>query len=820
MSGIPQTTEISSGNQLSSSSQETSAIPTITNEKDKSPYQSIYPELPKLDLAFATVETPSVEPVTPPIAPAKEPSTSYFAADVRTIAPINQTGVAVSNPSEEKEFGNSDQPEKIHHRTVTFATNVEQREIPPEDYEDQSYFKEMPSTQLTQEEDNSGKKDLNSHEEHFAYSKSGPQTPSEKQTIQSSSTAHDGAPPTQFNAYHYLSAVGETKVQETSEKPKQDLEFNAFEAMSSTKKVESSMRENLKPKTEEKDMSYNVFTSLSREKPLENSGKAEKSPGELNAYHLLTKEDGALESFENQKEPAKTASEELNVYKVITASEKKSAEQDNRHSALKEQPVDTSEELNIYKLLSQSLFSEANSDKTSQDVAEADESYNVYNLLSKSEDMKPDSEQKKSHVPQENFNVNKLFSQNDSNEAISKELGQAKAVTEEAYNVYDLLKKSVDTTTDLSQKNASAPPEDLNVYKLLSQKDTIQPKSNKADQINQKTEEPYNAYDLLKQSDPSRGSANATDTSSTEETKDFNAYDALVKFSSPAFEPVTKDQSSATAKTEDYNAYELLQKVAAKSADEKNESEISSKNFNAYNLIAASEKTKNNSSTQPKEESETEQELETKVKQVVAEVQEAAVLRLEETPLQVETEIQKTYLESNTMSYKPKEFHSTMAPIVGGYAMVNKPKHIDKAYRQNSLEDKELRMEPTPLCRSVMPQKPKHLEQTPTAKPVVVDPQLVKENHSESFIHQRKTTSPVEVKERSISPTKKVNVTLPTSNEISVKVVSNTQFSVDFNKSSVSVEKTNEDSKSQLRKLNEESKLRLGQEDSINESEA
>ena len=137
------------------------------NEDAKSPTHSIYPELPKLDLGFTIAVTSSS--TTPPTALADDPVTSYFAPDERSGSPkVNQLDSSSVKLSSDHKEDKPEHSEKLHHRTVTFAENVVQREIPPEDYEDEVDFDEMPTVQLTL--DNNAQRKMKAHdsEEHFS----------------------------------------------------------------------------------------------------------------------------------------------------------------------------------------------------------------------------------------------------------------------------------------------------------------------------------------------------------------------------------------------------------------------------------------------------------------------------------------------------------------------------------------------------------------------------------------------------------------------------------------------------------------------------
>ena len=112
-------------------------------------YKKLYPTLPSAsgeelkDSEVATQENPEESPL-PEKPRTPTPSTEEVSeknTEEHSISPESATTIPVAQDAQD-----DDGLDKKSHRTVTFATDVQQREIPPVGYEDQSYFHDVNNT--------------------------------------------------------------------------------------------------------------------------------------------------------------------------------------------------------------------------------------------------------------------------------------------------------------------------------------------------------------------------------------------------------------------------------------------------------------------------------------------------------------------------------------------------------------------------------------------------------------------------------------------------------------------------------------------------
>ncbi|XP_076820145.1 uncharacterized protein LOC143465635 isoform X2 [Clavelina lepadiformis] len=209
-------------------------------------YKKLYPTLPSAsdeeikDSEVATQENPEESPL-PEKPRTPTPSTEEVSeknTEEHSISPESATTIPVAQDAQD-----DDGLDKKSHRTVTFATDVQQREIPPVGYEDQSYFHDVNNTDEA------------------------------KQPLSGS----DEQP--EFNGYSLISSSGSqdvsTKINQlnSAEKESEDVEdFNAYTVLQNAQS------------TSQDDSHVNMEVNLPEETNGKTDGDEEK---EFNSYELL-----------------------------------------------------------------------------------------------------------------------------------------------------------------------------------------------------------------------------------------------------------------------------------------------------------------------------------------------------------------------------------------------------------------------------------------------------------------------------------------------------------------------------------------------------
>ena len=450
---------------------------------------------------------------------------------------------------------------KIHHRTVTFAANVEQREIPPEDYEDQSYIKEMPPAKLAG--DNETGINLESNDCTISEKSVEKQQMLEPSISELKDVHMADVKPEEESYEVFDSAKFNISTSVSNQNLNQNETFNTF----------SLLINDTTPKTLDKrqklcntvtDLKYDSFTVLSSPEAVE----VQNVPQAFS--NAVTSQNQIFDSFtvvpnqseQNQERVSTEISENIenNSKEVFDAQEHKDFSTNPNNSTLSStQNIDVSfttdiaqeskvintqstekcKEFNSYILLSELKKDNQNNSHSKKN---AEHSFNAYHLLKQefSDDVKKEQS----------------TSDNDKN-------SQSSALSDpDPFNAYNLLKsnekqKTVLPTEHQQHQNSTDEPESFNAYNLLKLS-----KISKNEQSSIVSTEAFDAFTLIKHTSKTDGEIeiNSDKGNKELENKEFsktnqqshsNSKTELLTETEPAIERVNlQNQTFETSSTE------------------------------------------------------------------------------------------------------------------------------------------------------------------------------------------------------------------------------------------------------------------------------
>ena len=507
----------------------------VPNEgKDESKdVEKLYPELPKLDLDFVRNDEAQLEPSAP-----TEEQLSYFAA-------ISETGTTEGNTVDHEQFKvytDSDSfAGKIHHRTVTFATSVEQREIPPDDSEDQTYLKEIPAAKLAQDTEDSEFNAYNMQlagnvlsEDQSLFEKLGPKKNVPDQKAEVTEKAEE------FNSYTLMTekqssndVEKESNIIRNQAKENHSETVNTYQVLSETMEQEKHSHAfkspTTKTSTQEESEPFNGHQLQSDRDNNEETqtGKSQTTVDdkqEFNAYNLLL----------NQKDDSKPQRDENVVLQNETRSINAMSQIDNiavdpKKSEDSERVEPTTFNAHDFLCMQNEQAGESNSlvdTKPSDEI----ENFNAYKLLST-------TAPKEEHLPQAQvFNAYEhLQSATNANQVVpgnneKKEAQENTPSVSGSLNAFSLLKSSSKNTADTTQSSKSyegSRSDDFNAYGLLENSDK-ENESLKGEEFNVCV--PPTSSAKNDKNKASKNDKNETqDQSHVENPVNFNAYNFMKK---------------------------------------------------------------------------------------------------------------------------------------------------------------------------------------------------------------------------------------------------------------------------------------------------